>query len=123
MSISKIQSGDKVKVISGSYKGNTGIIKKVFIKEGKTTRVTISGLPKITKFRKAVTYNGEKYPGIQTFIDRKINITNVALLTEDNVLSKVKIDTSNGKRVRKFKKNDKEVSKQPIPEELTTPNN
>jgi large subunit ribosomal protein L24 len=123
MSISKIQSGDKVKVISGGYKGSVGIVKKVFIKEGKITRVSISGLPKITKFRKAATYNGEKYPGMQTFIDRKVNITNVSLLTEDDKLSKVKVVFEGEKKVRTFKKNNQPVTKQAIPEELSTTSN
>lgn len=92
MSISKIQSGDNIKVISGAYKGTVGqIIKVRTIKKKKNLikRVAVSTIPKIVKY-----FKSNKLAGMQGMIssrDRYINISNVALLDENNKVTKVKI--------------------------------
>lgn len=106
MSIRKIQTGDKVKVISGKYKGIVGTITKVEkkLRPGKLPqfRGAVSTVPKIIKFRKKnVAYN---LPGEQLEVDRLIDLSNIALVTSNGEVSKVKIEEKDGKKVRIFKK-------------------
>lgn len=125
MAISRIQKGDKVKVISGKYKGIVGIITGVFKKEyfGGVIkkRVTVSEIPRIVKFKKAVNYNGQKFPGSQTMVERKIDSSNVSLITDKGEISKSKVEIKEGKKVRILKKNSAIVEKsKPEPEKLET---
>ncbi len=109
MSISKVKTGDKVKVISGNYKGHIGHVTKV-IKHSKGKRVSISDVPKITKYRKSYTYQGQKYPGMKTLIDRFLHISNVALLDDQGKLSKTRIEIKDNKKTRVFKTTNKTVT-------------
>jgi large subunit ribosomal protein L24 len=115
MAISRIQKGDKVKVISGKYKGIVGVITGVFKKEyfGGVIkkRVTVSEIPRIVKFKKAVNYNGQRFPGSQTMVERKIDSSNVSLITESGEISKSKVEIQGDKKVRIFKKTLKVVEK------------
>lgn len=106
----KIQTGDKVKVIAGKYKGTLGQITKVVkkIRPGKADqlRAAITNVPKIIKFKKKnVAYN---LPGEQLEVDRLIDLSNVSLVTAGGNVSKVKFEIKNDKKIRVFKKtNDK----------------
>jgi large subunit ribosomal protein L24 len=118
MSISKIQTGDNVRVISGNYKGTNGVvtqIKKTKLRSGKVQlRAAVSGVPKIAKFRKSQTYQDQKYPGSRLEVDRFIHISNISLVTSEGNLSKVKIDLQGGKKLRTYKKNNATVVKQKV---------
>lgn len=120
MSISKIQTGDKVKVISGKYRGTIGVVTSVnkhrISKHVFTRRISVTNIPQIVKYRKSVNYQGEFYPGSQSYIDRTLDISNVSLITEDSVVSKSKIEVTDGKKVRVLKKNQKPVIKEVVKE-------
>jgi large subunit ribosomal protein L24 len=125
MAISRIQKGDKVKVISGKYKGIVGLITGVFKKEYYggviKKRVTVSEIPRIVKFKKAVNYNGQKFPGSQTMVERKIDSSNVSLVTDKGEISKSKVEIQGDKKVRVLKKNSEVVVKsKPEVEKLDT---
>jgi large subunit ribosomal protein L24 len=125
MAISRIQKGDKVKVISGKYKGIVGVITGVFKKEYYggviKKRVTVSEIPRIVKFKKAVNYNGQKFPGSQTMVERKIDSSNVSLVTDKGEISKSKVEIQGDKKVRVLKKNSEVVVKsKPEAEKLDT---
>jgi large subunit ribosomal protein L24 len=114
MSIAKIQSGDSVKVISGNYKGITGEVSKVVkivAPNGKIkTRASLTNIPKIAKYRKSSTFQGQKYPGLKTETDRFLDVSNLTLLTSEGVPSKVKIITNEtGKKTRVLKKNNQTI--------------
>ena len=123
MSISKIQTGDKVKVISGKYRGIIGVVTAVhkhrISKYVFTKRISVTNIPQIVKYRKSVNYQGEFYPGSQTFIDRTLDISNVALITEDSIVSKSKIEVKDGKKVRVLKKNQAIVIKEAFKKDET----
>lgn len=107
----KIQTGDKVKVISGKYKGILGQVTKVVtkIRPGKLPqlRAAVNNIPKIAKFRKKnVAFN---VPGEQLETDRLIDLSNLSLVTEDGLVSKVKFEIKDDKKIRILKKNNKEV--------------
>ena len=118
MATSKIQTGDKVKVIAGNFKGSNGIVTKV-IKTKKSKRVSVSGVSKAIKYRKKVNYQGQTYPGEMFTTDRTIDISNVMLLTPEDKVSKVsmEVDSSKGKRTvtRKYKSSKNSVAKLEIP--------
>jgi hypothetical protein len=61
-----------------------------------------------------VNYQGESYPGSQTYIDRTLDISNVSLITEKNEISKSKIDIIEGKKVRILKKDSTPVIREKI---------
>jgi len=114
MAIAKIQQGDEVKITAGNYKGLVGKVVKVFRKKdasGKilSTRAAVSSIPKIAKYKKSNrAYN---LPGMQTEVDRKVDVSNLSLVTSVNELSKVKIELKDGKKVRILKKDSSLVEK------------
>lgn len=117
----KIQSGDLVKVVSGAHKGHVGTITKVYNKKDPKTnkissvRVSVSGLKKIQKFRKSFTLQGQKYPGQIFDIDRRIDISNVMLVTSNNKVSRVKIQIDeSGKKSRVLIKTGDTVQKNKV---------
>ena len=118
MSISKIQTGDKVKVISGKYRGTIGVVTAVhkhrISKYVSTKRISVTNIPQIVKYRKSVNYQGEFYPGSQSYVDRTLDISNVTLITDTNIISKSKIEIKDGKKVRVLKKNQAVVVKEVI---------
>lgn len=115
MSKAKIQSGDTVKVISGNYKGTIGVVTKVIKKvkpNGKLSlRASVNSIPKIAKYRKSQTYQGQSYPGAILQADRTVDISNIALLDDKEKVSKIKIEINDGKKTRFYKSTGKIVSK------------
>ncbi len=104
----KIRQGDKVKVISGAYKGTIGEVKKAFPKEDK---VIVEGVNIVKKHLKPTQQNPEG--GIEEK-EAKIHVSNVMLYDEKaKVASKVKMVTKevDGKqvKVRVYKKTGAEV--------------
>ena len=121
MATGKIQSGDKVLITAGNYKGTEGVVTKVLkiikYKYGKAymiKRAEVSNVPTIVKYRRAVTYNGKDYPGTQTFVNRKLNISNLSLVTADGKRSKVSIKIENDKKQRYLKKDDSLIVREKI---------
>lgn len=108
MAKARIQTGDTVKIIAGNYRGTTGqvlaIVKKLNGKKPTKFRANISTVPGIAKFRRAFKYNGQSYPGMMYQVPRLIDVSNLSQLTTDGVLSKVQIQTKDGKKVRVLKK-------------------
>jgi large subunit ribosomal protein L24 len=102
MSLSKIQKGDNVKIIAGNYKGQSGQIIKV-VKSKKGKRVAVTGVEPIAKFRSSYVHQGQKYPGIQSSVDRLINISNVMILDENQKTSRVITKIEDGKKSRIYK--------------------
>jgi large subunit ribosomal protein L24 len=112
MAKSKIQTGDTVKIISGNYKKTVGQVLAIIKKNnGKVTktRASISTVPGIAKYRRSFKYNGQEYPGMMYQVPRLIDTSNLSHITADNKLSKVKIQSKEGKKVRVLKKNDSEI--------------
>ena len=70
----KIKRGDNVKVIAGEYKGETGVVIKVFPKE---ERVLVQGINIVKKHRKPTQANPD---GAIEEKEAPIHISNVALL-------------------------------------------
>jgi large subunit ribosomal protein L24 len=122
MSIAKIQSGDKVKIIAGNYRGVTGVVTKVIAKKQRNgliiKRASVSGVEKITKYRKSQTFQGQKYPGQRFDTDRFIDLSSISLVDGDQI-SKAKITMIEGKKVRVYKKTDNSVKKSAIPEAVS----
>jgi ribosomal protein L24 len=108
MSISKIQSGDAVKVIAGAFKGTLGVVTKVIKKTGKS-RVSVDTIKKIQKYQKANAQYG--MPGQMTMTDRFIDSSNVMLVNDKGEISRSKVVTEKGKKVRKLSKSNKLVTK------------
>jgi large subunit ribosomal protein L24 len=112
MSLAKIQTGDSVKVSSGNYKGLVGVVSKVFKKINPngtiSTRASISTVPGIS-----TTYLGEKIPGSMKNVSRKIDVSNLSLIT-DGQISKIKVEVIDGKKVRVYKKTNLQVIKEKI---------
>jgi large subunit ribosomal protein L24 len=122
MAISKIQTGDKVKVISGNYKGTVGLVTKVVrVVKGKkiSKRLSVNTIPKIVKYRKKFSYQGESYPGAQLSVDRFIDLSNVMLLDSSDKVSKSKIVITEGKKFRHYKTTNTAVAKEDLPKEIT----
>jgi large subunit ribosomal protein L24 len=116
MSIAKIQTGDQVKVTSGNYKGSVGQVLKIISKTRKNgvviKRAVVSTVPKIIKYRKSMVYEGQKMAGGMFYTDRPIDISNLSLITDNNLLSKAKIEiTADGKKQRILKKTGQVVTK------------
>jgi large subunit ribosomal protein L24 len=123
MSIAKIQSGDTVKVIAGNFKGTVGVVTKVIHKiypKGKNksitkTRASVDAIKKITKYRKSTVYQGQKYAGNMSQVDRFVDISNLALLDESGKPSRVKIVEVNGKKTRTFQTTSGTITKKILP--------
>jgi large subunit ribosomal protein L24 len=107
MAISKIQAGDKVKVLSGNFKNHVGVIVKVIKKTRNNgsvvQRVSVSGVKKLSKFKKKTNYQGQTYPGQITEVDRFLDISNVSLVDDKGQVSKVAIASDNGRKQRIYK--------------------
>lgn len=116
MAISKIQTGYRVKVISGKYKNTVGIVTKKFskiLKNGKlSTRVSLNTIEKIVKYRKSMNFQGESYPGEKLSVDRTIDISNVQLVTPENILSRSKVQIKDGKKTRVYVKTNTPILKE-----------
>ena len=95
----RIKKGDKVKVITGAYKGTIGEVKAVFPKED---RVIVEGVNMVTKHQKQT--REMQQAGI-VHKEGTINTSNVMLYCDkckSGVRTESKIE--NGKKVRACKK-------------------
>ena len=106
----RIKKGDKVKVITGAYKGTIGEVKAVFPKED---RVIVEGVNMVKKHLKPTQANPE---GGIVEKEAKIHVSNVMLYDEKaKVASRIttKVEVVDGKNVktRVFKKSGNEVKR------------
>lgn len=94
-----IKKGDTVKVISGDHKGETGVVKKVLVKE---QRVIIEGVNKVSRHTRP---NNENPDGGIIQKEAPIAVSNVMLFdTKAGEASKIGYKVVDGKKVRYFKK-------------------
>jgi large subunit ribosomal protein L24 len=110
MSTAKLQTGDAVLVIAGKYKKSTGTITSVYVKvkNGKShKRVVVSGLPATTRYQRSAKHAG--YAGQMMSGQRSIDISNVALATSEGKPTRVKITTTDGKKIRTMVKGNTAV--------------
>lgn len=104
-----IRKGDKVQVITGSYKGTVGEVLKAFPKENK---VIVEGVNVVKKHQKATQQNPE---GGIIEKEAKIHVSNVALYDEKaktagKVGIRIETDKDGNKvKVRYFKKSGNEI--------------
>ena len=99
-----IKKGDKVKVITGAYKGTIGEVTKAFPKEDK---VIVEGVNMVKKHLRPTQQNPD---GGIVEKEAKIHVSNVMLYDEKaKQASRVKYEMKDGKKVRVFKKSGAEV--------------
>jgi len=123
MSIAKIQSGDQVKIIAGNYKGITGTVTKIIHKKypkgkGKfliKTRASVDSIKKIAKYRKATVYQGQKYAGNMSQVDRFVDVSNLMLLDENMKPARVRVNVSDDKKTRIFATTGGTITKKILP--------
>lgn len=123
MSIAKIQSGDSVKIIAGNYKGITGTVTKIIHKKypkgkGKfivKTRASVDTIKKIAKYRKSSVYQGQKYAGNMSQVDRFVDVSNLMLLDENMKPARVRIEVKNDKKTRIFATTGGTITKKILP--------
>lgn len=90
-----IKSGDKVQVISGKFKGQTGTVLKAF---PKTNRVIIEGVNVQKKHKKP---QGANQPGGIVDTEGSIHASNVLLYDEKEKRGvRTKVEVVDGKKVR-----------------------
>ena len=106
MSISKIQTGDKVKIIAGKNKGLVGVILKV-ISTRNSKRVVVDTLDKIVKYKKPNAAYGVQGQMLQ--VPRPIEISNVALIDNNGDTSKSYVDSI--KKIRLYRSTNLQVEK------------
>ncbi len=100
----RIKKGDKVKVITGAYKGTIGEVTKAFPKEDK---VIVEGVNMVKKHLRPTQQNPE---GGIVEKEAKIHVSNVMLYDEKNKqASRVGYEVKDGKKVRVYKKSGAEV--------------
>ena len=101
-----IKKGDTVKVISGDHKGETGVVKKVLVKE---QRVIIEGVNKVSRHTRP---NNENPDGGIIQKEAPIAVSNVMLFdTKAGEASKIGYKVVDGKKVRYFKKTTNALDK------------
>ena len=100
----RIKKGDKVKVITGAYKGTIGEVTKAFPKEDK---VIVEGVNMVKKHLRPTKQNPD---GGIVEKEAKIHVSNVMLYDEKaKQASRVKYEMKDGKKVRVYKKSGAEV--------------
>jgi large subunit ribosomal protein L24 len=99
----KIKIGDKVKVILGANKGQTGQVKSLFNKKNK---IVVEGIN--TKIKHIKSTKKDEVGKIIQF-DAPIDISNVMLCDENGIISKVGFIFENGTKVRILKKTKKVI--------------
>lgn len=100
----RIKKGDKVKVITGAYKGTIGEVTKAFPKEDK---VIVEGANMVKKHLRPTQQNPD---GGIVEKEAKIHVSNVMLYDEKaKQASRVKYEMKDGKKVRVYKKSGAEV--------------
>lgn len=101
-----IKKGDQVIVISGEYKGSTGIVQKAF---PKINKVIIEGVNVRKKHRKPSQGNPE---GSIVDMYAPIDASNVAILDpKTNKATRVGYQVVDGKKVRVAKKSNTVIDK------------
>ena len=99
-----IKKGDKVKVITGAYKGTIGEVTKAFPKEDK---VIVEGVNMVKKHLRPTQQTPD---GGIVEKEAKIHVSNVMLYDEKaKQASRVKFEMKDGKKVRVYKKSGAEV--------------
>lgn len=99
-----IKKGDKVMVIAGSYKGNSGEVKEVLVKKN---RVIVEGVSMVKKHTKPTNDN----PGGINEIEAPIHISNVQLIDpKSGEVTRIGRKEVNGKIVRYSKKSGEIIS-------------
>lgn len=100
----RIKKGDKVKVITGAYKGTIGEVTKAFPKEDK---VIVEGVNMVKKHLRPTQQNPD---GGIVEKEAKIHVSNIMLYDEKaKQASRVKYEMKDGKKVRVYKKSGAEV--------------
>lgn len=100
----RIKKGDKVKVITGAYKGTIGEVTKAFPKEDK---VIVEGVNMVKKHLRPTQQNPD---GGIVEKEAKIHVSNVMLYDEKaKQASRVKYEMKDGMKVRVYKKSGAEV--------------
>lgn len=100
----RIKKGDKVKVITGAYKGTIGEVTKAFPKEDK---VIVEGVNMVKKHLRPTQQNPD---GGIVEKEAKFHVSNVMLYDEKaKQASRVKYEMKDGKKVRVYKKSGAEV--------------
>ena len=100
----RIKKGDKVKVITGAYKGTIGEVTKAFPKEDK---VIVEGVNMVKRHLRPTQQNPD---GGIVEKEAKIHVSNVMLYDEKaKQASRVKYEMEDGKKVRVYKKSGAEV--------------
>ncbi len=101
--MNKIRNKDKVMVMTGRNKGETGAISKVIMGDnGKPERVVVDGLNMVSHFVRPNPQKNEQGGIIKR--EASIHVSNVAVLdAESNLPSRVKITRSeDNKKIRSF---------------------
>lgn len=98
----KVKKGDTVKVMTGKYRGQTGVVEKVLLDE---SRVVVDGVNVHTRHAKPSHAN----PNGSFEVTHPIHISNVAVVDAEDNHSKIGYREEDGKKVRYFKKTGKLV--------------
>ena len=101
-----VKTGDKVKVISGKYKGKEGVILKSFPKQN---RVLVEGVNIVKKHQKPSQAN---QTGGVVEMEAPIHVSNVMLIDPSTgVATRVSYKVENGKKVRVSKRTGEVLDK------------
>lgn len=107
----KLKIGDRVIIITGNYKGQNGIIKKILKKKN---RIIISGINIVKKHIKPTS---QKPKGKIIKKEGSLHISNVAILDPNtNQASKIEFKIENGKKIRILKKSKKKLEQNSVKE-------
>ena len=101
-----VKTGDKVKVISGKYKGKEGVILKSFPKQN---RVLVEGVNIVKKHQKPSQAN---QTGGVVEMEAPIHVSNVMLIDPSTgAATRVSYKAENGKKVRVSKRTGEVLDK------------
>lgn len=101
-----VKTGDKVKVISGKYKGKEGVILKSFPKQN---RVLVEGVNIVKKHQKPSQAN---QTGGVVEMEAPIHVSNVMLIDPSTgTATRVSYKVENGKKVRVSKRTGEVLDK------------
>lgn len=100
---SKIRRNDQVKVVAGKDKGKSGRVLRVDLVNGK---ILVEG---INMVRKAVRRKSQQDRGGIIEVEAPIDISNVMLMTNDGLPTRVGIREENGRKVRYAKRTGEEL--------------
>ena len=101
-----VKTGDKVKVISGKYKGKEGVILKSFPKQN---RVLVEGVNIVKKHQKPSQAN---QTGGVVEMEAPIHVSNVMLIDPlTGAATRVSYKVENGKKVRVSKRTGEVLDK------------